>query len=58
MKNNVVSSYNATILQKIDIEEIEDEVDEALEIELRVLRFAVIRGRAEFQGRLFDPKIF
>ena len=23
-----------------------------------VLRFAVIRGRADFQGRLFDPKYF
>ena len=23
-----------------------------------VLRFGVIRGRADFQGRLFDPKIF
>ena len=23
-----------------------------------VLRFEVIRGRADFQGRLFDPKIF
>ena len=23
-----------------------------------VLQFAVIRGRADFQGRLFDPKYF
>ena len=34
-KLKVVSSYNATILEKINVDEIEHEVDEASEIELR-----------------------
>ena len=35
-KREVVSSYNATISEKINVEEIEREVDEATEIELRM----------------------
>ena len=35
-KLKIVSSYNAAILEKISIEEIEHDVDEAYEIELRI----------------------
>ena len=35
-KLKIVSSYNAAILEKISVEEIEHEVDEAYEIELRI----------------------